>query len=242
MIKFFRKIRQNLLIENKTTKYFKYGIGEILLVVIGILIALQVNNWNEARLDKLQLKQLLLTIKKNIKTDIVELKKDAIYRDTLRSNNRRARAQFIQGNIDVETMNEAERFFYEFYFIPNTSGYDALKSSNFLGKLTNSPLDSLLHNYYVGLDNLHEREVSFNTFIENVEYDYRTKFPAIKISNIIRKDSLSKTEEAFILGSYQSNIFQAGVLRAATQGTRLYYNLIETGKVLIKEIDLYLNG
>jgi hypothetical protein len=47
MIKFFRKIRQNLLSEGKTGKYFKYAIGEIILVVIGILIALQINNWNE---------------------------------------------------------------------------------------------------------------------------------------------------------------------------------------------------
>ena len=45
MIKFFRKIRQNLLMENKTGKYFKYAIGEIALVVIGILIALQLNTW-----------------------------------------------------------------------------------------------------------------------------------------------------------------------------------------------------
>mgnify|MGYP000359686438 FL=1 len=49
MIKFFRHIRKNLLMENKTGKYFKYAIGEIILVVIGILIALQVNNWNETR-------------------------------------------------------------------------------------------------------------------------------------------------------------------------------------------------
>ena len=49
MIKFFRKIRQNLLSEGKTGKYFKYAIGEIVLVVIGILIALQINNWNEGR-------------------------------------------------------------------------------------------------------------------------------------------------------------------------------------------------
>jgi len=55
MIKFFRKIRQNLLMENKTSKYFKYAIGEILLVVIGILIALQINNWNEKRLKQEQL-------------------------------------------------------------------------------------------------------------------------------------------------------------------------------------------
>jgi hypothetical protein len=49
MIKFFRKIRYELMGENKTGKYFKYAIGEIVLVVIGILIALQINNWNENR-------------------------------------------------------------------------------------------------------------------------------------------------------------------------------------------------
>ena len=49
MIKFFRKIRQKLLIENKTGKYLKYAVGEIILVVIGILIALSINNWNEKR-------------------------------------------------------------------------------------------------------------------------------------------------------------------------------------------------
>lgn len=47
MIKIFRKIRYDLMEKNKTGKYFKYAIGEIILVVIGILIALQINNWNE---------------------------------------------------------------------------------------------------------------------------------------------------------------------------------------------------
>lgn len=49
MIKFFRHIRKRLLIENRFSKYFLYAIGEIILVVIGILIALQINNWNEKR-------------------------------------------------------------------------------------------------------------------------------------------------------------------------------------------------
>jgi len=53
MIKFFRKIRYNLMSENKTGKYFKYAIGEIVLVVIGILIALSINNWNEQRKTKI---------------------------------------------------------------------------------------------------------------------------------------------------------------------------------------------
>lgn len=47
MINYFRRIRQNLLSKGKTRKYLKYAIGEIILVVIGILIALQINNWNE---------------------------------------------------------------------------------------------------------------------------------------------------------------------------------------------------
>ena len=62
MIKFFRHIRQNLIMENKTSKYLKYAIGEIILVVIGILIALQVNNWNENRKLIKQHKALTLSL------------------------------------------------------------------------------------------------------------------------------------------------------------------------------------
>ena len=49
MIKFFRKIRKKMADDNKPIKYLRYAIGEIPLVVIGILIALQINNWNEGR-------------------------------------------------------------------------------------------------------------------------------------------------------------------------------------------------
>ena len=53
MIKFFRHIRKDFMEKNKTGKYLKYAIGEIILVVIGILIALSINNWNEGRKKKL---------------------------------------------------------------------------------------------------------------------------------------------------------------------------------------------
>ena len=72
MIKFFRKIRYNLMEQNKTGKYFKYAIGEILLVVIGILIALQINNWNENRKNSLRENQFL----KSFKTDLLANKEE----------------------------------------------------------------------------------------------------------------------------------------------------------------------
>ncbi|THV57219.1 hypothetical protein EZV76_15765 [Flagellimonas alvinocaridis] len=73
MIKFFRKIRQNLLAEGKTGKYLKYAFGEILLVVIGILIALQVSNWNKKRIDSDSEKEALFDLNTEIKSNIKAL-------------------------------------------------------------------------------------------------------------------------------------------------------------------------
>ena len=66
MIKFFRKIRYNLMNENKTGKYLKYAIGEITLVVIGILIALSINNWNQERINALKETKILNTLLKDL--------------------------------------------------------------------------------------------------------------------------------------------------------------------------------
>ena len=76
MIKFFRHIRQRLISENKTSKYFKYAIGEIVLVVIGILIALQINNWNEQRKQNLNLRELYSILLLDIKADSVSYGKN----------------------------------------------------------------------------------------------------------------------------------------------------------------------
>jgi len=70
MIKIFRKIRHKLLSENKFSKYVIYAIGEIVLVVIGILIALFINNWNENRKNQNQLTNIYKEIEINLKTDL----------------------------------------------------------------------------------------------------------------------------------------------------------------------------
>ena len=91
MIKFFRTIRKDLMEKNKTGRYFKYAIGEILLVVIGILIALQINNWNEnqqlKQVEKASLNALLSEFNENeisIQKCLNNIKKRRLFADTLR--------------------------------------------------------------------------------------------------------------------------------------------------------------
>lgn len=79
MIKFFRHFRKSLLMENKTGRYFKYAFGEIILVVIGILIALQINTWNENRKLEVEELNLLTEVKTNLETTLENFIRDSLY-------------------------------------------------------------------------------------------------------------------------------------------------------------------
>ncbi|GMN09051.1 hypothetical protein MTsPCn9_04930 [Croceitalea sp. MTPC9] len=76
MIKFFRKIRLDALSRKRMPKYLTYAIGEIVLVVIGILIAIQINNWNEKQKDAEKEQQILLSLREEFKQNIKELEFD----------------------------------------------------------------------------------------------------------------------------------------------------------------------
>ena len=74
MINFFRRLREKLVAENRFSKYLIYALGEIILVVIGILIALQINTWNEARKDKATGDQYLADIRQDLENDLDQMK------------------------------------------------------------------------------------------------------------------------------------------------------------------------
>ena len=73
MIRFFRQLRQRLLTENRFGKYLLYAVGEILLVVIGILLALQINTWNEDRISKIEEQKYLKRLKQDLLRDVERL-------------------------------------------------------------------------------------------------------------------------------------------------------------------------
>jgi hypothetical protein len=82
MIKFFRKIRYDFMEKNTTGKYFKYAIGEIVLVVIGILIALSINNWNENRKDEKRIDAFIQKLKTQTENNITKIENKIQYFDS----------------------------------------------------------------------------------------------------------------------------------------------------------------
>ena len=129
MIKFFRKIRQRLLTENKFSKYFLYAIGEIVLVVIGILLALNINNRNQQQINDAKITSILKEIQQDIVSDVERSKLifDRFIRDDSIKNlildNKLTADDYTFENRPGNNMG----FNYsQFDFVINTSGYDNL--------------------------------------------------------------------------------------------------------------------
>jgi len=130
MIKFFRKIRQNLLSEGKTGKYLKYAIGEIVLVVIGILIALQINNWNESRLEKNLENKILKELRDNLISDIKTIEGSLnFYDEIVKSSN--LIVDFVDGKLpynDSLNIHLGKIPPSQTTRNPNTAAYENLKN------------------------------------------------------------------------------------------------------------------
>ena len=127
MIKFFRKIRQNLLVENKFSKYLFYAIGEILLVVIGILIAVNINNWNEHKQSQNEFKSILTTIKTDLERDTLMAQGVIKYY----KKNEETSLKVINKKITFDNIEECKdcRNLITIYrpFIAQTKGHDLFK-------------------------------------------------------------------------------------------------------------------
>jgi len=193
-MKIFRKIRFKLIGENKTGKYLKYAIGEIVLVVIGILIALQINNWNQARKDNNSLKEYLVKIKSHTIEDLYKLDSITRGRTQIAELCKKARISILDKTEDENLllfMTSGVAFAY-FYFKPNTGGYEALKNSEYFGKINNTPLDSLLTKYHSLLEGIAENEKSYNDYMVNQEAHLSTRFDLslILASGVMPPDSL----------------------------------------------------
>jgi hypothetical protein len=200
MITLFRKIRYELMNKNKLEKpvsqvgrYLKYAFGEILLVVIGILIAIQINNSNQKRLDREALEGYLNSIAQNIESDLKKAEKINEIRLELFPRigfiRRRISPEYYQilsevygqnitpdyrysvENLDFmsQTINDA---WNKIYLTPNLSGFESLKSSGYLGQLQGTDLEKLLFDYYNLLEELTTLENNYNASLQSSFDDF----------------------------------------------------------------------
>ena len=148
MLTFFRRIRKGLLGEGAVPKYLLYAIGEILLVMIGILLALQVNNWNESRKD---LKEEI-TILKNIKNDALADTSDVAfnikYHKIFLESEKKLNA-YIHGN---ENIKESQIEFVNslgspLFSILHQASFVNLQNND-LGIITNNELKQQISRHY----------------------------------------------------------------------------------------------
>ena len=158
MISYYRKIRKKMADDNLPLKYMRYAIGEIVLVVVGILIALQINNWNEDRKERMQEIKILNNLHDEFQENLENLKyKDSILHTTISSleiifRELRSPEKSFKG-LSIDSI--LSRALNSPTWTPSEFVLNDLKSSGNLTKLHNDKLKKLLYawsRFYSELD------------------------------------------------------------------------------------------
>ena len=250
-MKIFRNIRKKLAAENKVMAYLRYAIGEILLVVIGILIALQVNNWNERRKEN-------ATVKIYLKSMLVDLNNDINRFDLMINNlNKQIRANSsVFRNKNYQTLPidsivlTISSYFNDYKIYDQT--FQKIKNSGLADQLGSKELNDAINNYYT-ID-----LYTFNTFIDydekytlqddefwfvTDEYEINPPFASIQKMNLPFAEN-EKTRKLAIIKKIESNLgrnYLRNNIARKTLGIGIAKNLKNKAKLLTKMINAELN-
>jgi len=174
MIPFFRKLRKQLADDNKPLKYLRYAIGEIVLVVIGILIALQINNWNEERKNQSLEQDYLVALQEDLISDSINVE---IVRRSIQNHVNAAELliQFIDTGAITDTITLKKAIIqagFLYFFNPTLSTYNDLVNSGKLGIITDKTLKDIMDNYVSWLNQMTSREEWSKDFVWNIYGNY----------------------------------------------------------------------
>ena len=244
MLRFFSKIRFKLAAENKVGRYMRYAIGEIVLVMIGILLALQVNNWNIDRKDRIEEVKYI----KNIKLDLQKDLKSLAYQIQFRKKKYEGTKKLISqlNGMPIEDVTELTynviNTIMEERFTPNNTTYTELESSGNLNLISNDSIKILL----LELQEIYKR----NDFgIEHETYDYREYISKPIMKNINASQMIpvfmgektiqeqNITKDSF-LNLFQNPEYRNGIviMNLVTQDFILIYESIENKSKKIIEL------
>lgn len=148
MIKIFRNVRKQLIQDKKLSSYLLYALGEIVLVMIGILLALQVNNLNEERKTKNQLNSILKAVTLDLKIDTIAANNVTRFYDTIKKKS----DLIIQKKLNRKTIHTCPecRSLVTVYkpFIPQKKGYELLKNFSDNNNIKNDTLVTNITQFY----------------------------------------------------------------------------------------------
>jgi hypothetical protein len=259
MIKFFRKIRQNLLTENKTSpndsvgragRYFKYAIGEIILVVFGILIALQINNSNELRKEKDQEAIILTDIKEDFiatRLNFLEtIKKQE--KTILRSRDLINAIEAQDYSIHPDTIRDIIRWgaFSHQREEAVTGSYDAIIGSGKTSIVKNKELLTVLANfssqYKAGFEDETKSDNLLNLMMGTSKDFYSALSPRdVRSSIALKKQYTLKEKEIAVKNLYENESFLAHLLQKTRWETiRVIYqkNLLKSLNKVLYQFDI----
>ncbi|MCK0179062.1 DUF6090 family protein [Flavobacteriaceae bacterium S0862] len=248
MIKFFRQIRKDLMEKNKTGKYLKYAIGEIVLVVIGILIALSINNWNEDKKNINQAKKHLKTISLNLKDDIKQAENLLAETGTALEYANTFLSQFktlkpVDNNIQMYLIY----LMYERNLEVNESGFNALINSNGMSFIDEN-LQIKILDYYRHIEQLKSREINANSEIKsqfepyvktNYYWIYNKNNPWHRQTQLYKDDPrpVENINLNIVITDKQLEIMVNGRRYQSTLLSNLYSKTIILAKEIVTEIE-----
>ncbi len=151
MIKFFRHIRQKMLTENKFSKYLIYAIGEIILVVIGILIALQINNWSERKKTQEKVNSFITSLKSDLINDLSTISDVIIIQeDRLKALEQSIALGYNPELKEILENNHTEEISIgrNWTFFPVAGAYKAASGTGLIESLQNDKLKKDIINLY----------------------------------------------------------------------------------------------
>lgn len=193
MIKIFKNIRKNLLAEGKTTKYLEYAIGEIFLVVFGILIALQINTWNEDYQNSNKETVYLMSLKDDLEKQIDLFNNNNVLYLQLISTGESILADYIiKDNLsEIDSINKKLSFMmYSTSYPEISTTFNELNTTGQLKVIKEKALRSMIIKYYQDSESAEEIIES-----NKDQVIYKQIFPILKSSVIIDLENFNFTSE-----------------------------------------------
>jgi Family of unknown function (DUF6090) len=180
MINFFRKIRKQLADDNKPVKYFRYAIGEIVLVVIGILIALSINNWNQERLERKSEHKILIDLRVEFEANLYDLNRVITQHKIVFNESRELQRITVAEAYDsaiLDSLMLSTSKWFSFTQRPGAS--ENLISSGNLNIISNKGLRDLINQWSGIVDDVIDDETFLTDFTNNTFLPFLAKhYPA----------------------------------------------------------------